>query len=129
MDRRLNRMLPTGVGLLLTAVSGSAATFTWSGNGADDQWDTTANWQAVACANCYPDDADDDVTISGIFDVGLVKVGGTNLAIGDLTLSDTVILEDADGNDPTLAVQKVTISGAEGGTTIKIKQKATLETD
>lgn len=129
MDRRLNRMIPAGLGLLLMAVSGSAATFTWSGNGADDDWDTTANWQAAGCTTCYPDDAGDDVTISGIFDVGLVKVGGTNLAIGDLTLSDTVILEDADGNDPTLFAQKVTITGAEGGTTIKVKQKATLETD
>ncbi|NUQ10688.1 MAG: hypothetical protein HUU24_16720 [Phycisphaerae bacterium] len=52
-----------------------------------------------------------------------------NESIGNLALSGTVIFNDADGNDPTLAVQKVTLTGATGGTTIKIKQKATLETD
>ncbi|GIK17335.1 MAG: hypothetical protein BroJett003_22990 [Planctomycetota bacterium] len=79
----------------------------------------------VCCGHpAYPDGPSHHATISGVHNVDLI-----NESIGNLALSGTVILGDADGNDPTLFAQKVTIPGAEGGTTIKIKQKARVETD
>jgi len=114
--------------LLLTAVTALAATFTWTGFGSDDDFDTTANWVSVGCSSCYPDDTGDNATVSGDFNVDLITLAGS-ASMGSLTLSGTVLFGDANGNDPTLKVQSVTINGAEGGTTIKIKQRATVETD
>lgn len=113
-----------GICIFLTSVSGYGANYTWTGHGADDAFDTTSNWVVVCCNPPYPDDTGDNGTISGVFDVDLI-----NESIGDLDLSGTVIFGDANGDDPTLQVQTVTITGAAGVTTIKIKQKATLETD
>ncbi|MBE7457899.1 MAG: hypothetical protein HS102_14960 [Planctomycetia bacterium] len=113
-----------GGGLLLTTAGALAANYTWTGHGSNDDWDTGSNWVVACCNPAYPDDSGDNATISGTHSVNLI-----NESIGNLALSGTVIFNDADGNDPTLAVQKVTLTGATGGTTIKIKQKATLETD
>lgn len=101
-----------------------AVSFTWVGNGADDHWDTTTNWTTI-CAPCYPDDSGDTATI----DVHNADVDLVNVEIGDLTIEDSVTFGDADGENPTLCVTGLTITGDTGGTEVEIKQQAAIETD
>ncbi len=113
------------LGVGAPAMIALAVSFTWVGNGADDHWDTTANWQSAGCASCYPDDANDTATI----DVHNADVDLVNEEISDLTIADSVTFGDADGNNPTLCVTGLTITGDTGGTEVEIKQQAAIETD
>lgn len=74
--------------LLAPQPASNRASFTWTGGGSDDDWDTTGNWGPGGLG--YPDDLD-DATIpdsSGAWQVNLITVTIDDLAIsGDVNFS------------------------------------------
>ena len=82
------------------------ATFTWTGGGANDDWDNGDNWDCTACSG-YPDGTDDDASADGIYTIDLIDE-----TIDDLTLSGTITFGDANGDDPVLCLDTLTINAA-----------------
>lgn len=86
------------------------ATFTWNGNGGDDDWDTTDNWTSVGCSNCYPDDCNDDATIpytGGGWDIVAVAI-----QMDDLTISSSIDFTGSGGSPPVLKADSITLTGS-----------------
>ncbi len=110
----------------VAAASVYALTFTWTGGGGDDDWDTTQNWSSGACANCSPDDTNDDALFSDE-ECGWGTVELVTEEIGELEiLADVDFTPDA--GTPTLTVDKLTIHGTiECGETIVTIENATIE--
>ncbi|MCC7290654.1 MAG: hypothetical protein IT449_01180 [Phycisphaerales bacterium] len=103
-----NKRLIAGAGAALAGGSLWAATFTWTGGGSDNDWDTTANWFSLACMNCYPDGDNDDATIPA-------SPGGYIVDLTDETIDDLAIEGDtdffSDGGTTVLWVDSLTIVG------------------
>jgi hypothetical protein len=104
----------------VASVVALGASFTWTGNGGDDDWDTCGNWDACEALVQYPGDCNADATISGTYTVDLITE-----SIDDLTISGTVTFGDANGNDPFLSADSLTIVG---GASVTIGEGATITT-
>jgi hypothetical protein len=104
----------------VASVVALGASFTWTGNGGDDDWDTCGNWDACTQMPTYPSDCNSDATIDGTYTVDLVEE-----SIDDLTVCGTVTFGDANDDDPTLFVDSLTI---EGGGSVTIGDGAIIET-
>ncbi|GMU38648.1 MAG: hypothetical protein KJ057_16580 [Phycisphaerae bacterium] len=111
MISRRKWVLP-GLGFVLLSGALLGASFTWTGNGGDDAWSTTANWFSAGCAFCFPDDTGDDALIpSGSWTVDLVDgAGDPDEEIDDLTIEGDVDFGVVSGS-PTLKVDSLTIVG------------------
>jgi len=106
-----NTWMRTACMVMLVVVSvGFAGSFTWTGNGSDDDWDTTANWTSSSCMGCYPDDTGDDATIPTPACCTGYAVNLITESIDDLTIEGDVDFSGASG-DPVLTVDSVTIIG------------------
>jgi len=92
------------------------ASFTWTGNGADDDWDTCGNWDACSQVFLYSGTGD-DATIDGTYTVDLI-----DQTIDDITLSGTITFGAAE-SDPVLTVNTFTI---ESGAALTITEGATI---
>ena len=95
------------------------ASYTWTGNGADDDWDNGDNWSCIGACGSYPDTASDDATVNGTHDVDLIDE-----CIDDLTITGTVNIGAAEFT-PTLHVDTFTIAGP---ATVTIGELATIWT-
>jgi len=108
------------------ATLAGAAVYTWTGGGADDDWDTCGNW-TPHLTPCYPCDADEDATIPaslGGYDVGLITG-----EIKDLTVQGDATFGAAGGTyAPTMTGDTITITGGQAGTTVIVTDGATLDT-
>ncbi len=82
------------------------ATYTWTGGGANDDWNNGENWDCTVCVG-YPDDTGDDANADGTYNIDLVDE-----TIDDLTLSGTITIGDANGDDPVLCLDTLTINAA-----------------
>jgi hypothetical protein len=98
----------------VASVVALGASFTWTGNGGDDDWDTCGNWDACSQVPTYPGSSNDDATISGTYDVDLI-----NEEIDDLTVSGTVVFGDAAGDDPVLCLDSLRVQGVSNVTVIE----------
>lgn len=89
------------------------ATWTWSGAGADDDWDTCGNWGATACTMPvgYPSTTNDDVTFSQDDIIELIDE-----EIDDMLIEYDITFDGGDG--VTLTVDSLFIKGAASGTTV-----------
>jgi|GEM_PF-1125730 len=118
-------------GVLIFAGAGAVclgALFTWTAGGADDDWDTSANWSTQG-QRPYPSTTNDDALFPAGADgwyVGLITE-----QIDDLTLNTSRDFYSA-GGTVTLTVDSITIAGpAPGGasyTTVTVFENATITT-
>ena len=103
-----------------------AATYTWIGEGADDDWDTCENWEPSVVNPCYPANRGGDATIpstEGTWAVDLISV-----QIDDLTINGSVTFGAAE-DGPTLCVDSVTIGSNTADVTATVTDVARIETD
>lgn len=106
--------------IALTLVAGVAAAdmFTWTGGGANDDWDDTDNWSSSALSQ-FPDDSNDDADVpsSGSpWDVDLISDGASPddpqcYHIEDLTIEGDVDFGDGSNDDAVLCVDSLIITG------------------
>jgi hypothetical protein len=80
------------------------ASYTWTGGGANDDWDNGDNWSCTGLCGSYPVNGD-DAAADGTFTIDLI-----DQAIDDLTLSGTITFGDAGGDDPVLCLDTLTIT-------------------
>ncbi len=119
---QLRRIIMSALVVFCVGSIALATSFTWTGGGADDDWDTCENWGSNGIV-CYPSSSRDDATIPTTTSPPWL-VDLTDETIDDLTITEDTTFGDADGNDPTLRVDSVTITGA----TITIHYGATITT-
>ncbi|MCG3128862.1 MAG: hypothetical protein CHACPFDD_03758 [Phycisphaerae bacterium] len=96
-----------------------AATYSWTANGADDDWDTCQNWVVVGIGGCWPNDSNDDAQVpyhAGGRDIRLITVN----QIDDFTIQSSVDFTSATGNAETLYAESITIAGGTYGVTVTI---------
>ena len=118
MKHRMRNRMICGI-ILSSGALCLGASFSWSGSGTGDDWDTCGNWDACSGARGYPQ-AGDDATIDGTYDVDLVTV-----TIDDLTVTGIVTLGDADSDDPTLTLDSLTVTG---DSTVELTEGSTVVT-
>ncbi len=110
------------------------ASWTWTGNGADDEWSTVQNWSGAGGACPYPCSTADDVSVSlCAFNIE----PESNRTIDDLSISVNQGgcggTFDGLGGEVTVTCDTVTITGNNGGGDtplgIKVINGAAIETD
>ncbi|MCG3126876.1 MAG: hypothetical protein CHACPFDD_01731 [Phycisphaerae bacterium] len=113
----LTLALPSGVAL--------AASYTWVGQGADDEWSTCRNWVVVGLGGCYPNDSGDDATIpysaSG-WSINLIDIN----QIDDFTIDSDVAFDSATGDDVTLVASTVTIAATNGESIVTVSNDSSI---
>ncbi len=104
------------------------ATFTWTGEGLDYDWDTCDNWAAVGIPpQCYPSTESDDAAIpytEGGWTINLIEE-----QIEDLTIQGSVDFYPA--STPalrTLWVESLTIDAGSADTVVTISSDARITT-
>ncbi|MCG3127167.1 MAG: hypothetical protein CHACPFDD_02025 [Phycisphaerae bacterium] len=106
--------LPPGMAL--------AATYSWIGQGADDDWDTCPrNWVVVGLGGCYPNDSADDASIpynaSG-WTINLITLPDSE-TLDDLTIDSDVDFGSA-GGSVTLRATTVVIAATNGESVVTV---------
>lgn len=97
------------------------AIYTWTGNGADDNWDTAGNWSSAVAG--HPDDCTDNALIpSGSWDVALIAE-----QISDLEISGNVDFSGSQQTPPILKADSITLSGS-SAITLTFTSTCTLKT-
>ena len=100
---------------------GLATTFTWTGEGADDDWTTCDNWEIIGQNACYPSLTGDDIYIwedGSPWDIDLVTEEVDDMYIlGDVDFgvesgTPTLTVDQLTLQAPDDAAMSVTISGA-----------------
>lgn len=111
MNRKI-AIFKAGVAYLLGATVCLAGTFSWTGAGSDDDWDTIPNWSGLGGSLGYPDDYADDAIIEGPgASPATTTVNLVDETIDDLTVTGRVSFEDPANADPQLHVDTFTITG------------------
>lgn len=122
------------VASMMGATVWAVCPWTWTGNGANDNWSNTDNWEYPgSCgARTYPNSTDDDVTISVDYSLDIVL---TEVTIDDLTvenLSDEGIsLVGLDGNnsETELTADSVTLFAGDYALRVTAKNGGRLLTE
>jgi hypothetical protein len=124
MDRKRRWMMAIAALSVAVAASALGATYLWTGNGADPDWDTPGNWWSP-CGTCYPDDGTDDA----VFPDDACSWGTVELVtetIGDLSIVADVDFR-ADSGTPTLTVDRIVVDATiECGETVITISGATI---
>ncbi len=105
-------LLALAAGWLASAAAPALAAFTWSGAGADDDWDNCENWvpDNDPCST-YPDDTGDDAVIPEAGSPWTVNL--VTESIGALTING-----DTDFTGDDLTTTSVTFSAGDSGLTV-----------
>jgi autotransporter-associated beta strand protein len=101
---------------LLAAATGlattHAATFTWTGGGADDSWATSANWAGSPPPAAPPGTADDVVFYqTGASRLSTSNIGGANLTINSLSFSSSATSPVTITADPNVTRRLTILAG------------------
>ncbi|MCC7292425.1 MAG: hypothetical protein IT449_10235 [Phycisphaerales bacterium] len=116
---------PVAVGpaIAFVASPGMRASYTWTGNGATDDWNVTGNWFSRGIG--YPSSSADDANFTST----AVPVLEASHTIDDLSVTNAGVTFDAFENDRNLTCDTVTISGGAGAAELKATYRAGVETD
>ncbi len=122
MARSLRRAL---LAVACTAALGWAATYSWTGAGAGNNWDDSDNWEHVLglpTLTNYPGPGDDASIPTGgsPWPIDLITVGMDDLAILDDVDFDTA------GGTTTLTVESLIIDGRSNAIAVTISSSTTI---
>ncbi|MCG3126983.1 MAG: hypothetical protein CHACPFDD_01839 [Phycisphaerae bacterium] len=117
-------LLALALTLALPSGAALAATFAWTGGGADDDWDTCANWTVTGIPACYPSANGDDVSIG--YNASGWSVNLIAEQIDDFTIDSDVAFDSATGDDVTLVASTVTIAATNGESIVTVSNDSSI---
>ncbi|MCG3129071.1 MAG: hypothetical protein CHACPFDD_03980 [Phycisphaerae bacterium] len=101
-----------------------AATFGWTGGGADDDWDTCDNWTVTGIPACYPSANGDDVSIG--YNASGWSVNLIAEQIDDFTIDSDVDFDNTAGGNVTLVTSTVTIAATNGESIVTVSNDSSI---